>query len=133
METVAIISTPPSGIPPSLFTLLCDSHEPLHDEHLNLHYGLYDSAMHDSFPHHPASTSISNLPCPAPIKNLSTRTHSMTTRSMNNIFKPKQLHTVSKHSLLPPVEPTCVSQAISHLEWRVTMSNELTALICNGT
>lgn len=133
LETIAIISAPPLGIPPSLSTPLCDSHEPLHNEDLNLHFGLHDSTLHDSFPHHLASTSISNLPCTAPIENLSTRTHSMTTQSMNNIFKPKQFHIVSKHSLLSPLESTCVSQVVSHPEWCATMSSELTTLIRNGT
>ena len=57
----------------------------------------------------------------------------MTTRSMHNIFKPKQLNTVSKHSLPPSLEPTCVSQAVSHPEWRAAMSSELTALMSHGT
>ncbi|GMY21265.1 Retrovirus-related Pol polyprotein from transposon RE1, partial [Fagus crenata] len=42
------------------------------------------------------------------------RTHQMTTRSMNQIFKPKQIHTISKYPLPQPIEPTSVSQAVSH-------------------
>jgi len=42
------------------------------------------------------------------------RTRTMTTRSMNRIFKPKQVHTVSKHPLPPILEPMSVNQAISH-------------------
>ena len=57
----------------------------------------------------------------------------MTTRSMNNIFKPKQLHIMSKHYLPLPLEPTCVTQAVSHPEWREAMSSELTALMRHGT
>ena len=41
------------------------------------------------------------------------RTHNMTTRSMNQIFKPKQIHTVSKNPLPQTIELTSVSQAIS--------------------
>jgi len=52
---------------------------------------------------------------------------------MNNIFKPKQLNTVSKHSLPPFLEPTCVSQAVSHPEWHAAMSSELIALMSHGT
>lgn len=57
----------------------------------------------------------------------------MTTRSMNNIFKPKQLHTISKHLLLLPLEPTFVSQAVSHPKWCEAMSSELIALMLHGT
>jgi ABC-type dipeptide/oligopeptide/nickel transport system permease subunit len=39
----------------------------------------------------------------------------MTTRSMNQIFKPKQLHIVTKHLLPQTLEPTCVSQTITQL------------------
>jgi hypothetical protein len=52
---------------------------------------------------------------------------------MNQIFKPKQLHTVTKHPLPQTLEPTCVSQAITQLHWREAMSNELTALMKHGT
>ena len=52
---------------------------------------------------------------------------------MNQIFKPKQLHPVSKYPLPPTIEPTNVSQAISQPHWREAMSNELTALMKHGT
>jgi hypothetical protein len=38
-----------------------------------------------------------------------TRQHNMITRSMNNIYKPKQIHLTTKHPLPQPIEPTCVS------------------------
>ena len=60
-------------------------------------------------------------------------THSMTTRSMNNIFKPKQLNIVTKHPLPQSLEPTCVTQALSMPKWREAMSDELTALMRHGT
>ena len=60
-------------------------------------------------------------------------THNMTTRSMNQIFKPKQIHTVSKHPLPQTIEPTSVSQAISQPHWCEAMSTELTALMKHGT
>ena len=60
-------------------------------------------------------------------------THIMTTRSMNQIFKPKQIHTVSKHPFPQTIEPTSVSQAISQPHWREAMSTELTALMKHGT
>lgn len=56
----------------------------------------------------------------------------MTTRSMNQIFRPKQLHVVTKHPLPQTLKPTCVSQAITQLHWREAMSNELTALMKHG-
>ena len=52
---------------------------------------------------------------------------------MNQIFKPKQLHHVSKYPLPPTIEPTSVSQAISQPHWCEAMSNELTALMKHGT
>ncbi|KAJ0027681.1 hypothetical protein Pint_36319 [Pistacia integerrima] len=61
------------------------------------------------------------------------RTHSMTTRSMNKIYKPKQFHSVSKHPIPPILEPTCVSQAIRDPKWRSAMSDELTALMRHHT
>ena len=39
----------------------------------------------------------------------SIRTHTMTTKSMNNIHKPKQLYLVTKYHLPQPIEPTCMS------------------------
>lgn len=57
----------------------------------------------------------------------------MTTISMNIIFKPKQVHTVSKHPFLLILEATSVSQAISHHHWREAISNELTTLMKHGT
>ena len=57
----------------------------------------------------------------------------MTTRSMNKIFKPKQLNYVSKHPLPETIEPTCVSQALSQPQWCDAMSSELTALMKHGT
>ncbi|KAF9670505.1 hypothetical protein SADUNF_Sadunf13G0076000 [Salix dunnii] len=52
---------------------------------------------------------------------------------MNNIHKPMQLNVVSKHNLPPPLEPTCMSQALSHLAWRVAMSAKLTTLMRHDT
>ncbi|KAA8528866.1 hypothetical protein F0562_036221 [Nyssa sinensis] len=63
----------------------------------------------------------------------SQRVHRMTTQSMNKIFKPKQLHTVSLHPLPPTIESTCVSHALSQPEWCEAMSHELTALMKHGT
>ena len=57
----------------------------------------------------------------------------MTTRSMNQIFKPKQLNSVSKHPFPQTIEPTSVSQAISQPQRREAMSTELTALMKHGT
>ena len=80
---------------------------------------------------HTSSNPISPI-LPEPL-NPPQRTHQMTTRSMNQIFKPKQLHTVSKYPFPQPIEPTSVSQAVSHPHWREAMSNELTALMQHGT
>ena len=61
------------------------------------------------------------------------RTHSMVTRSMNQIYKPKQLHAVTKHPIPHSIEPSCVSQALRDPHWRWAMSEELTALMRHGT
>ncbi|KAK0588253.1 hypothetical protein LWI29_036741 [Acer saccharum] len=56
------------------------------------------------------------------------------TRSMHNIFKPKpvfDLH-VTTHSP-PQTEPTSLSQARKHPEWRQAMSVEYDALVRNAT
>ena len=52
---------------------------------------------------------------------------------MNNIFKPKQLNIVSKHSLSSPLEPICVRQDVSHFERHATITSELTTLMRHGT
>ncbi|OMO97681.1 Reverse transcriptase, RNA-dependent DNA polymerase [Corchorus capsularis] len=61
-----------------------------------------------------------------------TQTHSMVTRSQNNIFKPKQGYIVSKHTLPELTEPSCVSQAIKKPEWREAMTAEFNSLVNNG-
>lgn len=57
----------------------------------------------------------------------------MTIRSMNQIFKPKQLHVVTKHPLPQTIEPTNVNRAISDPKWLEAMYSELTALMTHGT
>jgi len=57
------------------------------------------------------------------------RTHSMITRSMNQIYKPEQFHVVTKHPLPCAIEPSCVRQVLYDPRWRQAMSEELTALI----
>ena len=52
---------------------------------------------------------------------------------MNNIYKPKQLHSVLKHPIPRIIEPTCVSQALRDTKWRRVMSAELTALMRHHT
>jgi histone deacetylase 1/2 len=77
-----------------------------------------------------SSSSISPLPV-APA--LPSRTHPMVTRAQNNIFCPKQLSVTTKHPLAPPLEPTCVSQALKYPRWRKAMADEFTALVSHGT
>ena len=57
----------------------------------------------------------------------------MITRAKNNIFKPRQLNVTTKHPLPVTLEPSCVSQALQHPEWRAAMSDEFNALARNGT
>uniref|UniRef100_A0A2N9GCF6 Integrase catalytic domain-containing protein n=1 Tax=Fagus sylvatica TaxID=28930 RepID=A0A2N9GCF6_FAGSY len=75
------------------------------------------------------NTTLSSSPAaPAPPPP-----HRMTTRSMNNIYKPKHMYLVTKHPLPDTLEPTCVSQALKHPQWRHAMSQEFTALVKHGT
>ena len=60
-------------------------------------------------------------------------THNMVTRGQKGIFKPKKLFSVSKYPIPPSVEPTCVSKALQHVEWKQAMSDEFMALMKNGT
>ncbi|KAL6320707.1 hypothetical protein AAG906_008707 [Vitis piasezkii] len=69
--------------------------------------------------------SITSSPPPCP--------RTIITRSMNNIFRPKQLHTTTKHPLPEPPEPSCVSQALKDPHWRKAMSEEVTTLLQHGT
>lgn len=53
----------------------------------------------------------------------------MTTPSMNNNHKPKQLHSITKHPIPPTIELSCVSHALRDLKWKSAISDELTALM----
>ncbi|CAL9001359.1 unnamed protein product [Prunus brigantina] len=82
----------------------------------------------------PSEAPTPSLPTPPPPPPPSR----VVTRSQNNIFKPKQLHTTTKrstthHPLPLTLEPTCVSHAIKDSKWRAAMSDEFTALVRNGT
>ena len=56
----------------------------------------------------------------------------MTTRSQNNIFKPKHIYVTTKRPLPLSYEPFCVSQALKDPNWRMAMSEEFTALVRSG-
>jgi hypothetical protein len=75
------------------------------------------------------SQSAAEIPLPAPFAE----THSMNTHGKSGIFKPKKLFSITKYPLPPSIEPTCVSQALRHNEWKQAMSDEFTALMDNGT
>lgn len=58
----------------------------------------------------------------------------VTTRSQNNIFKPKKLLSLVSHLPSPEIpEPTTLSQALKVPEWRQAMSEEFDALLHNRT
>lgn len=59
----------------------------------------------------PAQSRPAKIPQPATLvaPTQPIRTHIMTTRSMNNIHKPKHLYLATKHLRPQHVEPTCVS------------------------
>ena len=124
-DSLPVINHPPSHPTPPLddtrtaSPLNIPSHSPIptQDTHLGLDFS-------------PPSSDFTN---PPQTDTPPQRTHNMTTRSMNQIFKPKQIHTVSKHPLPQTIEPTSVSQAISQPHWCEAMSTELTALMKHGT
>ena len=124
-DSFSIINHPPSHPTPSLddtrttCPLNLPSHSPIPT--LDTHLGLDFSPPYSDFTNPPQTDTPSQ------------RTHNMTTRSMNQIFKPKQIHTVSKHPLPQTIEPTSVSQAISQPHWHEAMSTELIALMKHGT
>jgi histone deacetylase 1/2 len=82
-------------------------------------------------------------PSPSPPQQPVHTSHSMITRSKNNIHKPKIL---SNHHIRYPIpkalmttlqpqnrEPTCYSTAVKHHHWREAMNKEFDALLANGT
>ncbi|GKV22301.1 hypothetical protein SLEP1_g32183 [Rubroshorea leprosula] len=97
------------------------------------------SPVPSSVPPSPASPPTASaspglaLSSPLPPPPITHRTHPMITWSLNNIFKPKQMHLATKHPLPVPVEPSCVSQAVCHPHWRRAMSEEFDALVWQGT
>ncbi|KAL6315489.1 hypothetical protein AAG906_000783 [Vitis piasezkii] len=106
-----------------------------HSDVLISHDPVLPSSLHPTHTHTVADLTLSqshSIP-PSCVQTGNPRLHKMTTRSMNNIFKPKQLHLVSKHPIPLAIEPTCVTQAVNHPQWRDAMSTELTALMKHGT
>jgi hypothetical protein len=114
-DSPAIVASSPGNFNTPASSLNLEQHPPLHPTEL------------DYSPISPLPHSIVSSPIPP--ANPPPRTHTMTTRSVNQIFKPKRLHIVTKHPLPQTLEPTCVSQTITQLHWHEAMSNEFTALI----
>ncbi|KAI4318232.1 hypothetical protein L6164_026021 [Bauhinia variegata] len=86
--------------------------------------------IENSSPPHNNIDAASSLP---PSNPHPTNTHSMTTRSKNNIFKPKRIFHSTKHPLPESLESTCISQALKIPHWKQAMSEEFMALLNNGT
>jgi hypothetical protein len=107
-DSHAIVASSPGNFNNHASSLNLEQHPPLHPTEL------------DHSPTSPLPHSIVSSPIPP--ANPPPRTRTMTTRFMNQIFKPKQLHTVTKHPLPQTLEPTYVSQAITQLHWREAMS-----------
>lgn len=132
---VAAAASPPGNIPSLFVSDIPHSHVALESLDLNPNLPSSNSNLNPVPINLPLSNSNQEL---VPIKlaqteNLPSRTHTMVTRSMNNIFKLKHIHMVTKHLIPPTLEPTCVSQAVSNPQWREAMSSELTALMRHGT
>ena len=84
-------------------------------------------------PSPPSSSLPPSKPKPPKASQISTRNHNMTTRSQNNIFKPKKLYTATKHPLPENLEPSNVREAMRFSHWRKAMAKEFDALLRNGT
>ena len=84
-------------------------------------------------PSQPSSSLPTSKPKPPKASQNSTRNHNMTTRSQNNIFKPKKLYTATKHPLPENLEPSNVREAMRFSHWRKAMAKEFDALLRNGT
>ncbi|GAU15594.1 hypothetical protein TSUD_108530 [Trifolium subterraneum] len=97
----------------------------------NLSESLVTEPPSYSTPEHTLSTVQSVVEVPPPTPRPSG--HSMATRGKNGIIKPKKLFLATKYLLPLSTEPTCVSQALQHVEWKQAMSDEFTALMNNGT
>lgn len=94
------------------------------------------SPLHD---HQPPSSPF--IPSTEPMGTM--RSHAMTTKSQNNIFKPKPPSDNFIRYPLPKalltsltssdIEPTCYSEAIKSSQWRTAMNAEFDALLQNKT
>jgi len=73
------------------------------------------------------------LPAPTISENTEVRVHRMTTRSINDIYKPKKSFLVTKHPLPSSLETSSVAAALTDSRWREAMSSELTALMRHNT
>ncbi|XP_073260714.1 uncharacterized protein [Populus alba] len=118
-QDLHIPAVPSIGLPPSSTTTVLTSSPTV-------------STLPSPPPPQPPSTDIHPHISPAASQQ-SIRTHPMTTRSMNNIHKPKHLYLATKYPLPSPTEPTCVSQALQDPKWRNAKSEEFTALVKHGT
>ena len=67
------------------------------------------------------------------VSNNEVQTHQKTTRSMNDIYKPKKLFLVTKHPLPSSLEPPSVTEALTDSRWHDAMSSELTTLMHHNT
>jgi hypothetical protein len=119
--------------PPTLHVTSSPSPAASHGRSTSLDNTTSSSCNETSVPHVPSPQPQSSHPSPTTEPPIASRIHSMTTRSQNNIFKPKQLHLTTKHPLPDPIEPTTVSQAMKDPRWHSAMAVELNALVRNGT
>ncbi|OMO82489.1 Reverse transcriptase, RNA-dependent DNA polymerase [Corchorus capsularis] len=69
----------------------------------------------------------------ASVRRPAGNTHSMQARAKNNIFKPKTVSIATKYPCSSSIELTCVSQALKDEKWSAAMSEEINALLRNGT
>ncbi|KAL5546443.1 hypothetical protein UlMin_006130 [Ulmus minor] len=78
----------------------------------------------------PSSGNLSPPPPDAP-----SNTHTMVTRSKNNIYKPltKVSYPATKHPLPHTLEPSTVTQALQDSNWRAAICDEFNALLRTQT
>ena len=90
----------------------------------------------DKFPSTQMSSQLITTQSSTPVSKFipaASRTHPMTTRSQNNIFQPKQVHSITKHPLPSFVEPSCATQTIKDPLWKQAMLDKIQELHQNQT
>lgn len=90
------------------------------------------TCSHASAPPPALPSSPVRDPSPVTAPLVQSSTHPMTTRSHNNIHKQNPRYCLTS-VVIPIIEPTSVTQAMTDSRWCEAMSEEFTAILNNGT